>query len=305
VADQNKIRYGGNTTCLRIDSACTPRGEWLVVDAGTGIVPLAQDFMKENGSSLTLLHTHYHHDHTQGFLLSAFPFLKRVPVSLWGPVEHRRGPRRIYEELMTSPHFPVEFRDIAGHIECHNIEYPNVTILVFHPQGGCTKIFQEDFDRATDTTGQISFGQKKYNLAECLVVKMHKSHHPEQTISFRFEEGPSKEVFVFLTDNENRDGVSQEMASHLLGADLLVADCQYTRKKYDTMTAGWGHGTPDHVICLAKKTGVKHVGLTHHDPLSSDDDIDSILATAQTEGGNEINVFACADYTTVDVSEYK
>jgi hypothetical protein len=50
---------------------------------------------------------------------------------------------------------------------------------------------------------------------------------------------------------------------------------------------------------------VKHVGLTHHDPLSSDDDIDSILATAQTEGGNEINVFACADYTTVDVSEYK
>lgn len=283
VSEPNKNRYGGNTTCLRIESDRLPSGMWLVIDAGTGIVPLSKDFVAAGGKRVELLFTHYHHDHTQGLLLSALPFLNHVPISMWGPVEHEKGPREVYEELMTSPHFPVEFREVAGHIESQNIEHPNVTLLAIHSEGGVTRFFREDFDRLMAGTKQIPFGERLFGVDECMIIRMHKSHHPEQTISYRIEERSSNQVFVFLTDNENRDGVSRGMWDHLHGANFLAIDCQYTREKYDTMTAGWGHGTPDHVVKLAIGASVEALGLTHHDPASDDKTIDAILETARTE----------------------
>src|ERR1051325_5280075 len=64
------LRYGGNTTCveLRTDD------EIIVLDAGSGIRPLGvalkQEF-KERPINLSLLITHAHWDHIQGF-----PFFK-------------------------------------------------------------------------------------------------------------------------------------------------------------------------------------------------------------------------------------
>jgi phosphoribosyl 1,2-cyclic phosphodiesterase len=84
VAHRSKGRYGGNTTCVRIDSPCLPDGHWLVIDAGTGILPLCADFAAAGGTEVTILHTHYHHDHTQGLALSTFPYRKEVPVTLYG-----------------------------------------------------------------------------------------------------------------------------------------------------------------------------------------------------------------------------
>jgi len=128
--------------------------------------------------------------------------------------------------------------------------------------------------------------------------------HPENTISFRFEERPTGKVFVFLTDEENRDGLPLDLRRHVSGANLLIQDAQYDREKYDTRTAGFGHGTPDYVIRLAKMCGVTRVGLTHHDPLSTDADIQSILAEAQAQLGSEdeqIEIFACKDSSQLEV----
>ncbi len=93
VACTSKIKYGGNTTCLRIESPCLPAGQWLVIDAGTGIVPLSADFVQGGEQEVTILQTHYHHDHTQGLALSTFPYLKQVPVNIYGPKDQGIGPR--------------------------------------------------------------------------------------------------------------------------------------------------------------------------------------------------------------------
>ena len=121
VSGQSTVRYGGNTTCIRIDSKCLPKNHWLLGDGGTGIIPVGWKFMQAGGKAVTLLQTHYHHDHTQGFPLSIFPYLKGIPINIWGPVDHGYGPREVYRSLMQPPFFPVGFDGIASHIVCHDI----------------------------------------------------------------------------------------------------------------------------------------------------------------------------------------
>jgi phosphoribosyl 1,2-cyclic phosphodiesterase len=55
------VRYGGNTACVEFRS----EGGIIILDAGTGIRPLAEEF-KGRPLDLTLLITHFHWDHIQG-----------------------------------------------------------------------------------------------------------------------------------------------------------------------------------------------------------------------------------------------
>lgn len=298
VASSKTVHSGGNTTCVRIDSPCLPAGMWFVIDAGTGILPLGQDFLKGQGREATIVFSHWHHDHTQGFPLSVFPYLKQVPVHLWGPYEHNIGPRQVFERLMEPPFFPVHFREVGSHIHAHNVEFPNSTIMLVHPQGGVRTIQKDEYERLVAEGRQLPFKKRDaFNVEECLVVRMHRSNHPEHTISLRFEEGPTKKVLAFVTDHENQAGIPISFRQHLAGADLLVMDCQYTREKYDQMTCGWGHGTPDYVANVAREVGAKAVGLTHHDPSSDDELIARISQTAEEYlAGSGIPVRPCLDY---------
>ena len=305
VSHSSKGRYGGNTSCVRVESDCLPNGHWLVIDAGTGIVPLSAEFVGNGGKEVTILQTHYHHDHTQGFALSVFPYLKEVLVQIYGPKDQSVGPREVYQTLMQPPYFPVELQEIGSHIQCLDIPHPNSTLLVIHPEGGQRMLTTETFERLTSNDTQIPFAQgKKFTLSECLVISMHRSNHPERTISYRFEERPTGLVFVFVTDHENQDGIPTRFTTHLREADLLVMDSQYTREKYDQITAGWGHGTPDHAARVAKAVAAKALGLTHHDPASSDTLVDEIIETARRillDQQVQIPVFGCRDYLTVNI----
>jgi phosphoribosyl 1,2-cyclic phosphodiesterase len=307
VAHPSKIKYGGNTTCLRIESPCLPAGEWLIIDAGTGLLPLSNDFLQQEGKAVTLLHTHYHHDHTQGFALSVFPYLKEVPVTIYGPSDQGVGPREVYQTLMQPPYFPVNWQEVGSHLCSVEILQPNGMVLVIHPEGGKQLLTLEAFERLTSEGEQVPFEPRlKFALAECLVIRMHRSNHPERTISYRFEERPSKLSFAFATDHENQDGLPTRFISHLRDADLLVMDSQYTRETYEQRTAGWGHGTPDHCARVAKAAGVKALGLTHHDPASSDAQVEAIVETARTllhEQGVSTPVFGCWDYLTVEIGK--
>lgn len=69
VSGAQSIWHGGNTTCVRVESECLPSDHWLAIDAGTGSIPLSWDFLKHGGKALTVLQTHFHHDHTQGLLI--------------------------------------------------------------------------------------------------------------------------------------------------------------------------------------------------------------------------------------------
>jgi ribonuclease BN (tRNA processing enzyme) len=182
-------------------------------------------------------------------------------------------------------------------------------VLVIHAEGGQNLLTVESLERLTAEGAPVSFPNgTHFKLTECLVITMNRSHHPERTISYRFEERPSGQTFASLTDHENQDGIPTRLTTHLQKADLLVMDTQYTRKKYEEMTAGWGHATPDYSARVAKRVGAKALGLTHHDPASSDAQVDEIVETARTtlaDDGITIPVFGCQDYMAVDIGDVK
>src|SRR5207248_3370296 len=66
VPGASTVRYGGNTTCVEVRAD----GELIVLDAGSGIRGLGLALENEFGSrpiNLSLLITHVHWDHIQGF----------------------------------------------------------------------------------------------------------------------------------------------------------------------------------------------------------------------------------------------
>lgn len=318
VAGLQFAKYGGNTTCLRIESACLPPETALVVDAGTGIVPLSQTLLKTGIKRVILPFTHYHHDHTQGLLLAPITFIKGIQIHAFGPVEDSHGIKDVLKTLMKPPLFPVDFAEVASHFVCEAIESVNAMMLVIHPKGGSRLMWLDQFERLVNDGQQIYFdGERAYDVNECLVIKMLRSNHPERTVCYRFEERPTGKVFCFLTDHENTDALPSALKRHLAGADLLIQDSQYSRAVYDARTAGFGHGTPDYCVEVAIAVGAKRLGLTHHDLVASDEDVEAILAYAKNAlqlleaikdkadksvfSITEDNIFACADYQVIEV----
>lgn len=64
------------------------------------------------------------------------------------------------------------------------------------------------------------------------------------------------------------------------GADLLIADGQYTDEEYPKKR-GWGHARSSTVVDLARQAGVAQCAVFHHDPMHSDEMVDELIARAQ------------------------
>lgn len=299
----NSTKYGGNTTCVRFFSEFLPKGFALVIDGGSGFVPMSSELLREGGlEELMVLLTHYHHDHTQGLPLSPLTFIKNIKMKVCGVTESGVGPREAMEAIMKPPFFPVAFKEVGSHFSFKGFDRPSSTVIVFHPAGGYKFLYVDEYERLVREGKNLPIGKGKFPVGECLVVTMFKSNHPEQTISYRFEEKPTGKVFVILTDHENGDGIPADLNRHLKGADLLVMDSQYTREVYAMRTAGFGHSTPDYCARVATVVGAKKLGLTHHDPNSTDADVDKILDQAEAAAiGIDIKIFSCADYQEVEV----
>jgi hypothetical protein len=137
-------------------------------------------------------------------------------------------------------------------------------------------------------------GDPKRNIigpAEIVPVRLN---HPNGGYGFKIaEEG---EAFVFLSDNElgfaHRDGISrEEYVDFCRGANLLMHDAQYTDEEYRSKV-GWGHTQVSLAAELGIEAGVKRLGLFHHDPDHTDDDVDALVALcrnrmAQADSGVE------------------
>jgi ribonuclease Z len=306
VAGDQFSRHGGNTTCIRVLSDRLPERTALILDAGSGLVPASQDLMAEGVERVTFLFTHYHWDHTIGLTLSPLMFMKHVSLVMGGPVQDGVGTREVCESLFRRPFFPVEYQMFGSHIEHLRFQAPDVVLILFHPTGGFATLLRERYETLVARGDPIPFDGESHPLEECLVISMHRANHPEHTVSYRLEEGPTGRCLALLTDHENQDGIPNALAAHLADATTLVADCQYTRETYERFTAGFGHGTPDYVVRLAREVGARKVLLTHHDPGSSDERLEAILEEAcrcagRTGGGGELPLAMARDGVLYDV----
>jgi len=253
--------YGGNTTCVevRLNS-----GSLIVMDAGTGIRCLGNALLKAGApKQLTLLLTHAHWDHLQGFPFFLPAYTDGYSICVRGGPGVGRSLEDFLAHQMDPPYFPVRFRDLKA-----------------------------SFDFQAENGNRLSIGD-----AEILPIALK---HPNGGYGYKFiEDGHS---FVFLTDNEigfeHPGGLSDDAYAELChGADLLIHDGQYTQKEYE-ITRGWGHSTFQGVTDLGIAAEVKRLGIFHHDPRHMDADLDRYIEECKRriqERKSRIKVFGCRE----------
>ncbi len=308
VCRPDAMTYGGNTTCLRIESQCLPPDWALATDAGSGFFQLSHQLLKEELMKVGVIFTHWHHDHTQGLLMAPHTFIPHASTTIWGPKEHGMGPAEVFGELvMRPPVFPVNFVKVRHHIRPVPLVEIGTQVMVVHPKAGFHLLDIHRYRQRVAEKKQLNLGGSHHPDEECMVIFMLKTEHPEYTVSYRFEEKPTGRNFVFLTDHENTAGLPMELLDHVHGAHLLVQDGQYSEEVYRSRTAGFGHGTPQYCAEVMKAANAERLGITHHDPTASDAEVGKRVEEARQRAREigitepETRIFGCADYLSIEV----
>ena len=114
------LRYGGNTTCveLRADD------EIIVLDAGSGIRPLGIALQKEFQArpiKLSLLITHAHWDHIQGFPFFKPAYDSNNEIRIFGFDGAGASFRDILAEPMKAPFFPITMRELSAKMDINKL----------------------------------------------------------------------------------------------------------------------------------------------------------------------------------------
>lgn len=259
---------GGNTSCveLRVGS------EVIILDAGSGIRGLGKALMREaNGRpmSITMLVTHTHWDHIQGFPFFLPAYNPKVTVRILGYEGAVHGLRGALFEQMQSAFFPVGLNQMSSHVTFEELE-----------------------------DMQFDLGAAK--------VRTIFSNHPGICLGYRLS--TAKGDVVYLPDHEayerherERQKVANEnsepgidyarlqdekVIEFLRDADVMIADSQYDRAEYPARL-GWGHTCADDTVDLAIRAGVKQLFLFHHDPDHDDAKIEAMVTEGQARANEE------------------
>ena len=254
----NTQRYGGNTTCIEVR---TDDNDLIILDGGTGIFPLAQTLLKELPVTAHIFNTHSHWDHIQGLPFFIPIFIPGNTIYLYGAFDpiSGAGPERIMNIQMQYSYFPVREAEIQSRMHYLTV-MPHEVIKI-----GSTTITPSLLNHPVVDLG--------YRI-ECKGKSMFFTgdHEPHYNIYDHSDDG--YEEYKSLIDEQRASIVEA-----IRGVDILIADSSYTIDEYPSKK-GWGHGTFDSCIELAKAAGAKILYCTHHEPTRSDDDLEKVFAEA-------------------------
>ncbi len=275
---QSTLRYGGNTACISVHF----NGYTLILDAGTGIIQLGRELVRQSQQdpkalAPTLLFSHYHHDHTQGFPFFAPTRLPNAHISVFGPRLYDTGSQEVLEQVLTLPLFPLQLQELDAQIDYGLMDGGDV-LLVGDEVGGIVRCGQNTPTPQDPQTGRV--------MAFC------SSEHPNQVMHYRIEWcGRS---IVYATDREGPMDPNHPLVDFSHHADLLIHDSQYTQAHYEGLTPGlpatrgFGHSTVAMACEVAQLAEVGRLALFHLDPSYSDDQMDQIVTDAQAVFPNTI-----------------
>jgi len=267
VPGPSTLRFGGNTTCVELQVG----PHTIILDAGTGIINLGHELIRRSKASgapirATVLLTHMHHDHTQGF-----PYF--APAYIGTSVLYILGPRTFEEDLESTlshavlpPNFPISLHEMPSLKIVRSIQ-ESETILYEGVQSEprICNVFRDPVDVGPDTVR----------------INVHKTFaHPRNGAYIYRVEWREKSV-VFASDTEGYVDTDQRLVAFARGADLLIHDAQYTQDDYARNRQGWGHSTPQMACAVASQCGARRLVLTHHEPRHDDETIAELEAEAR------------------------
>ncbi len=269
-------RYGGNTSCVCVRGL---GGEFLILDAGTGIIELghrlmAEGFGKGEGEASLFL-THGHWDHIQGFPFFGPAFVPGNRLTIHGSSRSPGMLEGIFEGQM-NPHFmPVQsLRNLGAKIAFSALD--------------------ADEERAV---GGLRI-RGRFN-----------PHGSTRAFAFRIEEtdgaGTSRSL-VFAPDAGYPSGIpSDEMLDLYAGADVLVHDCTYTPEDRRVRVSR-GYASIDIAARVAARAKVCTLAMFHYDQDYADDQVDALFERCRRfldaePGGDTVELVASREGMKLNV----
>ena len=249
VAETSK--YGGHTSCVEIRA-----GErTIILDAGTGIIPLGRELAKRKSSEMILLFSHLHHDHTQGFPFFVPAYIPNTRLHIFGPGGTPETLKRILDHNQSAETFPVSLRDMPAMKDIQSVHESQVIV------------WDEENVRVTESSASLS--------PDAVVIRIYKSHaHPGGVYIYRIT-WCGKSI-VYATDTEGYVGMDRKLITFARDADVLIHDAQYSEEHYRgclagfPSTQGWGHSTPAMACEVAASAQTDELILFHHEPAYTD-----------------------------------
>jgi ribonuclease BN (tRNA processing enzyme) len=235
---------GGNTACVAIH---TSDQQIVILDAGSGIRRLGQELMRTMPHRVvgTLLISHTHWDHIQGFpyFEPAFERHNRIVV-----VGQKRFEQRLEEVLarqIVEPFLPFDYKTLSADLHVKEVEDGEALVI-------------------GDET----------------VVRVANLNHPGGSLGFRIENNGA--VLTYCTDTTHPEGlVEPNIVALAQGADLLIHDAFFTPEGRQDF-AGWGHSSWIEAVRAAQAANVRALGLFHYAPDATDDQLETeVLPRAQ------------------------
>jgi ribonuclease BN (tRNA processing enzyme) len=216
-----------------------------------------------------------HLDHLFGLPFFGPMYMPQATMRIFGP---RMGPYKSLEEtlntLIHTPFFPVNLYEMHGVHHFHDITDAHA-IYFLH-------------DQAEPLVVRYNHPSEKHLVPSPerveVEVRCHRGfNHPKCGV-FIYKVIYQGKSVVYASDTEGYVQGDQRLIKFATGSDVLIHDAMYTSDRYISMpspTQGYGHSTIDIACANAELAGVKRLVLFHHDPNSTDEDIDAAAAHAK------------------------
>ncbi len=245
VSGQEFVRYGGDTTCVEIETA---RGDVIILDAGSGIRTLGNKLLNEGRTEFHFLFSHAHWDHLLGFPFFKPLYRKDSFLHFHGCTFAQESIKTILKETMRAPFFPVDLSAVLATLK---------------------------FDRKCLPEFEVAG-------LRCQSIPLN---HPNKGYGFRLYEGdrsiaifPDNELSF---PHPNARPI-EEYVKFVSGADVLLHDAEYLPGEYESFSKGWGHSVYSDTVRLGIDSEVDHLILFHLNQERTDDQVDEMAKKARS-----------------------
>lgn len=254
-------RYGGMTSCVLVKT----RRFWIVFDAGMGLVEAGQRIMEDRSAprNVFIFLSHLHNDHTEGIHFFRPLYSGNFTIRVGGFGESSQVLLQRISASFSPPYFPLALSELKSQLE--TISIGEEEVIVFDDEAGTWRVrnvFRDPF-----ASGDFAISNW-----------YHPSHPRDGSLVFKMNYGGRS--IVYASDVELYGGGRDHRLLRICrDAELVFMDAQYSDERYfdpDFVVQGYGHSYHSAAIQFARLARVRRLRFFHHDPQSTDAELDEV-----------------------------
>ena len=272
IANKDFLQYGGNTSCVEVNV----NGHLIILDAGSGLINIGSELTEKYIKSgltpsertpikATVLISHIHQDHIQGFTFFKPLHIPSSVVNVYGNVTDNESLSDELAELLFGKSFPLDLGDIAGNLNIKDLSETEGIILRHGEETPIIKRIENEVDAKAEN--------------DDVLITCYRSYaHPQEGVLI-YKISYKDKVLVYATDKESYPGGDKKLANFARGCNVLIHDAQYTMEDYlDAYSPkqGYGHSTFDMALEAKKQANAEKLVFFHYDPEYDDNKLNAI-----------------------------